>query len=199
VLIASCPFVKIIVFSLWPPWRFFFLKKWVNVLHWRTKNKYSPHCLDNRLTDDSKVHSPMHQPCSTPQTHFFFCFWYMAWLLDYVKKHIMNNKNLLQPSVGCYSHSNWIELKTALSTEIYSLNILFCSLTLALSFFSSRVKVLTRSRWSSSCNVSLWMSCVLDCWTLMAGDETSRWSFNECSRSSCWYCYENNTIPIIFK
>jgi hypothetical protein len=38
-----------------------------------------PHCLDNRLTDDSKVVSPTHRPHSTPQkyylsvsdTHFF--------------------------------------------------------------------------------------------------------------------------------
>jgi hypothetical protein len=30
-----------------------------------------PHCLDNRLTDGSKVVSPTHPPRSTPQEHYF--------------------------------------------------------------------------------------------------------------------------------
>jgi hypothetical protein len=39
-----------------------------------------PHCIDNRLTDDGKVVSPMHPPPSTPQKHYFsapgtrFCY-----------------------------------------------------------------------------------------------------------------------------
>jgi hypothetical protein len=40
-----------------------------------------PHCLDNRLTDGSKVVSPMHRPRSTPQKHYYFCFWY-SFLLE---------------------------------------------------------------------------------------------------------------------
>jgi hypothetical protein len=38
------------------------------------------HGLNNRLTDGGKVVSPTHQPCSTPQKHYFstsgthFCY-----------------------------------------------------------------------------------------------------------------------------
>jgi hypothetical protein len=31
-----------------------------------------PHYLDNRLTDGSKVVSPMHPPHFTPQKHYFY-------------------------------------------------------------------------------------------------------------------------------
>jgi hypothetical protein len=31
-----------------------------------------PRCLDSRVTDGSKVVSPVHQPCSTPQQRFLF-------------------------------------------------------------------------------------------------------------------------------
>jgi hypothetical protein len=31
-----------------------------------------PHCLDNRLTDGSKVVSPTHRPYFTPQKHYYF-------------------------------------------------------------------------------------------------------------------------------
>jgi hypothetical protein len=33
-----------------------------------------PHCLDNRLTDGSKVVSPTHPPHFTPQKHYYFIF-----------------------------------------------------------------------------------------------------------------------------
>jgi hypothetical protein len=32
------------------------------------------HCLDNLLTDGSKVVSPTHQPCPTPQKRYFSAF-----------------------------------------------------------------------------------------------------------------------------
>jgi hypothetical protein len=35
-----------------------------------------PHCLDNKLTDDSEDIRPVRWPFSTPQKHFYFCLWY---------------------------------------------------------------------------------------------------------------------------